>query len=198
MHARGIEHHSHGVQNVLGAINIVLASGPHRTRELRLRDDHRPGQRAGRTRARPEVRSTARAARHLQPGTSRLCRAECGASIRATCPARASTLTKSSARSIPGEIRGLLSICFNPVVSLPDNNFVRRMLEKLEFYVAIDFFLNDSGALRGHRPARFPAGRGRGHRHHCRRPRDQDQPRHRLSRRRPSRTGGSFRISRRR
>jgi len=26
-HARGIEHHSHGVQNVLGAINIVLASG---------------------------------------------------------------------------------------------------------------------------------------------------------------------------
>src|SRR6185295_11339125 len=27
MHARGIEHHSHGVQNCLGAINIVLASG---------------------------------------------------------------------------------------------------------------------------------------------------------------------------
>src|SRR5262249_32679329 len=27
LHARGIEHHSHGVQNVLGAINIVLASG---------------------------------------------------------------------------------------------------------------------------------------------------------------------------
>src|SRR5207244_8702277 len=27
MHARGIEHHSTGVQNVMGAINIVLASG---------------------------------------------------------------------------------------------------------------------------------------------------------------------------
>src|SRR5262245_28771338 len=27
MHARGIEHHSHGVENCLGAINIVLASG---------------------------------------------------------------------------------------------------------------------------------------------------------------------------
>src|SRR5204862_613189 len=27
MHARGIEHSSHGVQNVLGAINMVLASG---------------------------------------------------------------------------------------------------------------------------------------------------------------------------
>jgi assimilatory nitrate reductase catalytic subunit len=43
-----------------------------------------------------------------------------------------------------GEIKGLLSICFNPVMSLPDNNFVRRMLEKLDFYVAIDFFLSDT------------------------------------------------------
>ena len=43
-----------------------------------------------------------------------------------------------------GEIRGLLSICFNPLVSLPDNNFVARMLEKLDFFVAIDFFLNDT------------------------------------------------------
>jgi assimilatory nitrate reductase catalytic subunit len=27
MHARGIEHHSHGVENCLSTINIVLASG---------------------------------------------------------------------------------------------------------------------------------------------------------------------------
>jgi assimilatory nitrate reductase catalytic subunit len=43
-----------------------------------------------------------------------------------------------------GEIKGLLSICFNPLVSLPDNAFIQRMLEKLDFYVAIDFFLNES------------------------------------------------------
>ena len=43
-----------------------------------------------------------------------------------------------------GEIKGLLSLCFNPVVSLPDNNFIRAQLEKLEFYVAIDFFLNET------------------------------------------------------
>src|SRR5574341_1706332 len=43
-----------------------------------------------------------------------------------------------------GEIKGLLSICFNPLVSLPDNNFIRQALEKLEFYVAIDFFLNET------------------------------------------------------
>ena len=37
-----------------------------------------------------------------------------------------------------------MSICFNPVVSLPDNNFVRQALEKLEYYVAIDFFMSES------------------------------------------------------
>jgi assimilatory nitrate reductase catalytic subunit len=29
-------------------------------------------------------------------------------------------------------------------VSLPDNNFIARMLDKLDFYVAIDFFLNET------------------------------------------------------
>jgi assimilatory nitrate reductase catalytic subunit len=43
-----------------------------------------------------------------------------------------------------GEIRGLLAICFNPKVSLPDNTFVTRCLEKLEFFASIDFFLNDT------------------------------------------------------
>jgi assimilatory nitrate reductase catalytic subunit len=43
-----------------------------------------------------------------------------------------------------GEIKGLLSICFNPKVSLPDNSFITRALDKLEFYVAIDFFMNET------------------------------------------------------
>ena len=43
-----------------------------------------------------------------------------------------------------GEIKGLISICFNPVVSLPNNNMIREALEKLEFYCAIDFFLNET------------------------------------------------------
>ena len=47
-----------------------------------------------------------------------------------------------------GEIKGLLSICFNPKVSLPDNAFITRCLEKLEFYAAIDFFLNDTACQR--------------------------------------------------
>ncbi len=42
-----------------------------------------------------------------------------------------------------GEIRGLLSICNNVMVSLPDTNEVRRSLEGLDFYVCIDFFMSE-------------------------------------------------------
>jgi assimilatory nitrate reductase catalytic subunit len=43
-----------------------------------------------------------------------------------------------------GEIKGLLAICFNPKVSLPDSGFIERCLNKLEFFASIDFFLNDT------------------------------------------------------
>jgi assimilatory nitrate reductase catalytic subunit len=43
-----------------------------------------------------------------------------------------------------GEIKALVSICFNPKISLPDNRFITRCLDKLEFFTSIDFFLNDT------------------------------------------------------
>ena len=64
-----------------------------------------------------------------------------------------------------GEIRGCLSICFNPVVSLPDNDFIKRMLEKLEFYVAIDFFLSETARYADVVLPGSLARRGRGDRH---------------------------------
>ncbi len=43
-----------------------------------------------------------------------------------------------------GKIKGLITICNNPAVSLPDANYVREALGKLEFYVNIDFFLSET------------------------------------------------------
>src|ERR1043165_565524 len=43
-----------------------------------------------------------------------------------------------------GEIKGLLSNCFHPKVSLPAHAFVTRALEKLQFFVVIDFFLSET------------------------------------------------------
>ena len=43
-----------------------------------------------------------------------------------------------------GEIKALFSMCFNPLVSLPDANFTREALSKLEFFGVIDFFLSET------------------------------------------------------
>ena len=72
LHARGIEHHSKGVENVWACINLGLATGKYGKPGLRGHDDHRPGQRPGRPRARPQVRPAARQPRHHQPRAPRL------------------------------------------------------------------------------------------------------------------------------
>lgn len=143
LHSRGIEHHSHGVQNVLGAINMVLASGRigrpgcgyaaitgqgngQGGREHGQKCDQLPG---GRDITKPEHRRHVAGVWGLDPNQLP------GAGVDAY------EIFRKIERS---EIRGLLTLCINPKVSLPDNRFVARMLERLDFYVAIDFFLNET------------------------------------------------------
>ena len=58
--ARGAEQHSQGTATVLGWINVALALGLPGKDARRLRLPHRPGQRPGRARARPEGRPAPR------------------------------------------------------------------------------------------------------------------------------------------
>jgi len=143
MHARGIEHHTSGVKNVLSAINIVLASGRigrpscgygtitgqangQGGREHGQKCDQLPG---GRDLDDPEHRAYVAKVWGMDPDE---------------LPMPGVVAYELMRKAERGEVKGLLSICFNPVVSLPDNNFVRRALEKLEFYAAIDFFLSET------------------------------------------------------
>jgi assimilatory nitrate reductase catalytic subunit len=142
-HARGIEHHSNGVQNVLGAINLVLASGRigkpgsgygtivgqangQGGREHGQKCDQLPGWRDI---SNPEHR------RYI---------ASVWGVEESEIPGPGVDVVEMFRKIDAGEIRGLLSICFNPKVSLPDTGFITRALDKLEFYGAIDFFLNDT------------------------------------------------------
>ncbi|MDQ0230819.1 assimilatory nitrate reductase catalytic subunit NasC [Metabacillus malikii] len=43
-----------------------------------------------------------------------------------------------------GEIKGMLLMCSNPVVSNPNANFVKRALKKLDFLVAVDLFISET------------------------------------------------------
>lgn len=143
LHARGIEHHSKGVENVMGCINLVLATGrigrPYcgygtitgqgngqGGREHGHKCDQLPGNRDI---TNPEHRQYI---------------ADVWGINESDMPGKGLTAWELIEAIHRGEVKGLLSICFNPLVSLPNNNYVREALEKLEFYVCIDFFLNET------------------------------------------------------
>jgi len=142
-HARGIEHHSNGVQNALGTINLVLASGRiglpksgygtivgqangQGGREHGQKCDQLPGWRDI---SNPEHRRYIASVWGIEE---------------AALPGPGVDAYELFRKIDAGEIKALISICFNPKVSLPDSAFVTRALEKLEHYTAIDFFLNDT------------------------------------------------------
>ena len=143
MHARGIEHHTNGVNNVLSYINLVLATGkigaPGRGygtitgqgngqggREHGQKADQLPGQRSI---SNPEHR------KHV---------CEVWGLPENELPEAGVSVVEMFQKMREREIRGLLSICNNVMVSLPDTNKVRESLEGLDFYVCIDFFMSEA------------------------------------------------------
>ncbi|TMQ15296.1 MAG: nitrite reductase [Deltaproteobacteria bacterium] len=142
-HARGIEHHSNGVQNALGTINLVLATGRigrpksgygtivgqangQGGREHGQKCDQLPGWRDI---SNPEHRRYIASVWNIEEPE---------------LPGPGVDAYELFRKIDAGEIKGLIAICFNPVVSLPDNQFIARALDKLELFVAIDFFLSDT------------------------------------------------------
>lgn len=143
LHARGIEHHSKGVDNVLSYINMVLASGRigrvgcgygtitgqgngQGGREQGHKCDQLPGNRDI---TNPEHRQYISKVWGIDEKD---------------LPGKGISAQEIMNEIHAGKIKGLLSICFNPLVSLPDQAFTEEALKKLDFYVAIDFFLNET------------------------------------------------------
>jgi assimilatory nitrate reductase catalytic subunit len=145
LHARGLEHQSKGVENCEAAVAIALATGNigregagpvmitgqgngQGGREHGQKCDQLPGQRS----------LTDPAAREHVAGVWGISPDD--------LPGPGYTAVEIMNAIHGGEIKGLLSICFNPLVSLPDANFTREALERLEFFGVIDFFLSETAA----------------------------------------------------
>jgi assimilatory nitrate reductase catalytic subunit len=143
LHARGIEHHTKGVDNVLAAINLGLATGKFGKpgcgvstitgqgngqggREQGHKCDQLPGNRDI---TNPEHRATV---------------AKVWGCDESEIPGKGLSAEEIIEAIHEGKIKGLLSICFNPLVSAPDTAFTKEALDKLEFYSVIDFFLSES------------------------------------------------------
>src|SRR5215471_6317762 len=142
-HARGLEHQSKGVENCEAVVAIALATGnigregagPFMVtgqgngqggREHGQKCDQLPGQRS------------------LTDFTARQHVAAVWGISPDDLPGPGYTAVEIMNAIHSGEIKGLLSICFNPLVSLPDANFTREALERLEFFGVIDFFLSET------------------------------------------------------
>ena len=143
LHARGIEHHSKGVENVLSCINLVLATGRigrpgcgygtitgqgngQGGREHGHKCDQLPGN------------------RDIENPEHRKYIAEVWKIAESEMPGKGNTAEEIIRLMHSGEIKGLLSICFNPVVSLPDAAFTKEAFSRLEHYSVIDFFLSET------------------------------------------------------
>jgi assimilatory nitrate reductase catalytic subunit len=142
-HARGLEHQSKGVENCLAVINIALAtgnlghegSGPTMItgqgngqggREHGQKCDQLPGQRSLTD---PAAREHVARVWGISPDE---------------LPQPGYTAEEIMEAIHRGEIKALLSTCFNPLVSLPDANFTREALSRIEFLGVIDFFLSET------------------------------------------------------
>lgn len=140
LHARGIEHHSKGVENVLSCINLVLVTGRigrpgcgygtitgqgngQGGREHGHKCDQLPGN------------------RDIENPEHRKYIAEVWKIAESELPHKGLTAQEIIEAMHSGEIKGLLSVCFNPVVSLPNANFTKEAFNRLEHYSVIDFFL---------------------------------------------------------
>ena len=145
LHARGLEHHSKGVENCEAVVALALATGNigregagpvmitgqgngQGGREHGQKCDQLPGQRSLTD---PAARQHVAQVWGISPDD---------------LPAPGYSAVEIMNAIHRGEIKGLLSICFNPLVSLPDATFTREALESLEFFGVIDFFLSETAA----------------------------------------------------
>ncbi len=143
LHARGIEHHTKGVENVLSCINLVLATG-------RI---GRPGCGYGTITGQGNGQGGREHGQRCNqlPGGRDIDNPQHRQEIAAFWGVAESELPQKGLTAVEifnaineGHIKGLLSISFNPMVSLPDAALTKAALEKLEFYAAIEPFLSET------------------------------------------------------
>lgn len=143
MHARGIEHHSNGTENVLSYINIVLATGKIGSKGRGYGTITGQGNGQG-GREHGQKADQLPGYRYITDPDARKYVAGVWGIDESELPQAGVSAVEAFQKMREGEIRGLLSICSNMMVSLPDTNAVRKSLEKLEFNVCIDFFMSEA------------------------------------------------------
>lgn len=142
--ARGPEQQSKGTDTVGAWINLCLATG-RAAAPVRLRLPHRPGQRPGRPRARPEGRPAPRVPQTHRPGGPRARRGGLGVDPE-TLPGPGRSAYELL-DALGTDVRALLLMGSNPVVSAPRAVHVEERVRALDFLAVADVVLSETAAL---------------------------------------------------
>jgi assimilatory nitrate reductase catalytic subunit len=146
MHARGIEHSTHGVDNVLGCINLALARGQvgklgGGTIMLTGQGNGQGGREVG------QKANQLPGYRKIDVPADREYIANVWGIPEAELPQEGAAATEMVRLKADGEIKSCLVICSNLMVSLPQVAVVERALNNLDPLIVIDFFMSETAAL---------------------------------------------------
>lgn len=146
MHARGIEHSTHGVDNCLACINLALARGQvgkpgGGTMMVTGQGNGQGGREVG------QKANQLPGCRHIDVPEEREYIANVWGIPVDELPWEGAAATEMVHLMADGEIKSCLIMCSNLMVSLPDNHVVKRALENLDPLIVIDFFLSETAEL---------------------------------------------------
>lgn len=146
LHARGIEHSTHGVNAVLAAINLALARGQvgkpgSGVTMLTGQGNGQGGREVG------QKANQLPGYRHIDDPADREYVASVWGIPVEELPYEGAAATEMVGLMAAGEIKSCLVICSNLMVSLPDLAVVRRALQNLDPLVVIDFFMSETAEV---------------------------------------------------
>lgn len=146
LHARGIEHSTHGVDACHACINLALARGQvgkpgGGTAMLTGQGNGQGGREVG------QKANQLPGYRHIDLPEDRRTVAEVWGVPEEELPWEGASATEMIRLMHAGAIRSCLVMCSNPMVSLPEIGVVERALRKLDPLVVVDFFPSETAAL---------------------------------------------------
>jgi assimilatory nitrate reductase catalytic subunit len=146
LHARGVEHSTHGVNTCYACINLALARGQvgkpgGGTTMLTGQGNGQGGREVG------QKANQLPGYRHIDVPEERSYIADVWGIPESELPVEGAAATEMVHLMAEGEIKSCLVICSNLMVSLPDVNVVQRALKALDPLVVIDFFLSETAEL---------------------------------------------------
>lgn len=146
MHARGIEHSTHGVDNCLACINLALARGQvgkpgSGTMMVTGQGNGQGGREVG------QKANQLPGYRHIDVPAEREHIANIWGIPVDELPWEGAAATEMIHLMADGEIKSCMIVCSNLMVSLPNNQVVKQALQNLDPLVVIDFFLSETAEL---------------------------------------------------